>query len=136
MSEHMYPNEVPEESEQLDQLETQRSLEDRGVRDPLDEGWSPPEKPSVLLRYGDHETTLDERLAAEEPEPDPYAENDQEDIDDGEVGRDRAGRLVDPNGGIGPDEEKDLIGSDVGIDSGAASAEEAAMHIVYDDDRY
>ncbi len=54
-------------------------------------------------------------------------------IDDGEVGGERAGRLVDPNQGIGPDVEKDLIGDDVGIDGAAASAEEAAMHIVPDD---
>ena len=49
---------------------------------------------------------------------------------DGEVGDVRAGRLVDPNEGIGDDEDGDLIGEDVGVDSGAASAEEAAMHIV------
>jgi hypothetical protein len=42
---------------------------------------------------------------------------------------------VEPNLGIGPDVEKDLIGQDVGIDAGAASAEEAAMHIV-PDERY
>ena len=54
-------------------------------------------------------------------------------IDDGEVGGERAGRLVDPNQGIGPDVEKHLIGDDVGIDGAAASAEEAAMHIVPDD---
>lgn len=29
---------VPDESEQLDQLETDRSLVDRGLRDPLEEG--------------------------------------------------------------------------------------------------
>src|SRR5918999_374488 len=86
---------------------------------------------------------LDERLAEEEPEPDPYTEPEPEDnltvrdelenIDDGEVGERRAGRLVDPNLGIGPDVDKDLVGEDVGIDGGAASAEEAAMHIVPDD---
>ncbi len=131
-------------SEQLDQdqLQPQTSLNDRGVDDALDEGYSPPEKPSVLLRHGEHES-LDERLAEEEPEPDPYAAPEQEDnltvrdelenLDDGEVGDQRAGRLIDPNQGIGPDVEKDLVGEDVGIDAGAASAEEAAMHIVPDD---
>jgi hypothetical protein len=131
-------------SEQLDQdqLQPQYSLNDRGVEDALDEGYSPPEKPSALLRHGEHES-MDERLAEEEPEPDPYAEPEEEDnltvrdelenLDDGEVGERRAGRLVDPNLGIGPDVEKDLIGQDVGIDAGAASAEEAAMHIVPDD---
>ena len=128
-------------SEQLDQdqLQPQSSLNDRGVEDALDEGYSPPEKPSALLRHGEHES-LDERLAEEDPEPDPYAEPEQEDnltvrdelenLDDGEVGEQRAGRLMDPNQGIGPDVDKDLIGEDVGIDAGAASAEEAAMHIV------
>ena len=57
-----------------------------------------------------------------------------ENIDDGEVGDARAGRLMDPNQGIGPDVDKDLIGQDVGIDAGAASAEEAAMHIVPDNE--
>ena len=118
-------------SEQLDQLEPERSLDDRGVDDPLDEGYSPPEKPSELMRHGEHQT-LDERLAAEEPDANVEAVGGDF-IDDGEVGGDRAGRLVDPNQGIGPDVDKDLIGDDVGIDGAAASAEEAAMHIVPDD---
>ena len=117
-------------SEQLDQLEPERSLDDRGVDDPLDEGYSPPEKPSELLRHGDHQS-LEERLAAEEPDVADDVEGDF--IDDGEVGGERAGRLVDPNQGIGPDVEKELIGDDVGIDGAAASADEAAMHIVPDD---
>ena len=131
-------------SEQLDQdpLQPGYSLNDRGVADALDEGYSPPEKPSVLLREGEHDT-LDARLAEEEPEPDPYAlpveeenltvRDELENLDDGEVGDERAGRLMDPNQGIGPDVDKDLIGQDVGIDAGAASAEEAAMHIVPDE---
>jgi hypothetical protein len=42
---------------------------------------------------------------------------------------------VEPNEGIGPDLESDLVGSDVGIDGAAASAEEAAVHIISDNDR-
>jgi hypothetical protein len=57
-------------------------------------------------------------------------------LDDGEVGDARAGRLVDPDEGLSADREKDLIGEDIGIDGGAASAEEAAMHIVGDDERW
>ena len=129
-----YPNEVPDESEQLDQMEPQRSLVDRGVDDPLDEGYSPPERYSPLIRKGEHET-LDERLEEEIPDPDPNAVQEQEIVDDGEVGQERAGRLVEPNEGIGPDAESDLVGTDVGIDGGAASAEEAAVHIVPNDDR-
>ena len=126
-----YPNEVPDESEQLDQIQPADSLEDRGVDDVLDEGYSPPERYSSLIRDGEHET-LDERLDDEIPEPDPYAPQDEEFVDDGEVGRERAGRLVDLNEGIGPDVEKDLLATDVGIDGAAASAEEAAVHIVPD----
>ena len=141
-----FQNEVPDREEQLDQdqLQPYHSLEDRGVADALDEGYSPPEKPSVLLREGEHET-LDERLSEEIPEPDPYAETEEEEaaddgvsnesdfVDDGEVGDERAGRLMDPNEGIGLDTDKDLIGQDAGIDAGAASAEEAAVHIIPDD---
>lgn len=137
-----FQNEVPDESEQLDQIQPGDSLDDRGVDDILDEGYSPPENYSPLIREGEHET-LDERLAEEIPEQDPYAEPEKEDnltvrdelenIDDGEVGDRRAGRLVSPDEGLGPDIDKDLVGTDVGIDGAAASAEEAAVHIVPDD---
>jgi hypothetical protein len=46
----------------------------------------------------------------------------------------RAGRLVAEDEGAHPDDEEDLVATDVGIDGGAASAEEAAMHVVDDDD--
>jgi hypothetical protein len=135
--------EAPDEIDQLDQdqLQPVNNLDNRGVADFLDEGYSPPEKPSALIREGSHET-LDQRLSEEIPEPDPYAEDEQEDnltvrdelenIDDGEVGDVRAGRLVDPNEGIGPDYDRDLIGEEVGIDGAGASAEEAAVHVVPD----
>ncbi|OEV03210.1 DUF5709 domain-containing protein [Streptomyces oceani] len=42
----------------------------------------------------------------------------------------RAGRLLAPDEGTHPDREKDTVGTDVGIDGGAASAEEAAVHVV------
>jgi len=71
-----YVSDAPDDrSEQLDQdqLQPGYSLNDRGVEDALDEGYSPPEKPSVLLREGEHDT-MDSRLAEEDPEPDPYTE--------------------------------------------------------------
>ncbi len=46
----------------------------------------------------------------------------------------RAGRLVAEDEGAHPDEEADLVARDTGIDGGAATAEEAAMHVVEDDD--
>ena len=50
-------------------------------------------------------------------------------IDD-QVGEDRAGRLVAPDEGAHTDVEDQLNAEDVGIDSAAASAEEAAMHVI------
>jgi len=112
-------------------------VSDRGLREPLDEGYSPPEKWSVAEGYGNTPLeeelgeSLDQRLAQEEPEPDPYeqAELETEDVD-GEVGNARAGRLVDEDEGLGPDEESELIAEDVGIDGAGASAEEAAVHVI------
>ena len=113
-------------------------LGDPTVADELDRGYSPPEKYSAGQGYGntpweeEHRENIDQRIAQEEPEPDPYAETDDDFLEDGEVGDVRAGRLVDTNQRLGEDEEKDLVGDDVGIDDGAASAEEAAMHVVED----
>ena len=46
----------------------------------------------------------------------------------------RAGRLVDEDEGLGPDLEKDLVAEDVGIDGAGASAEEAAVHVIDDEE--
>ena len=129
--------EVPEESEQLDQIQQEDSLNDRGVDDVLDEGLNTPENWSAAER-GEHET-LDQRLAEEEPDVDPYAEEDDdsdhedENALDEELGLDeadeRTGRLVQPDEGLGEDTDKQELAMDVGIDGAGASAEEAAMHI-------
>jgi hypothetical protein len=119
---------------------------DRGLSDPLDEGYSPPEKWSAGQRYGNTPLeeslgeSLDQRLEQEEPEPDPYVVAETEDLDadvdkpDAEVGDLRAGRLVAPDEGAHTDVERDLVAQDVGIDGAAAGAEEAAMHIIDEDE--
>ena len=119
-------------------------VDDRGLPEPLDEGYSPPEKWSAAQGFGNTPLeeqmgeTLDQRLQQEVPEPDPYeqaekeVDPDEEDVDD-EVGDVRAGRLVEPDEGVHVDEEKDLVAEDVGIDGAAASAEEAAVHVIPDD---
>lgn len=126
-----------------DQLQPEDSLVDRGVDDVLDEGYSPPDRPRGT---GDKSTTalgelegetIDERLAQEEPEvwEDAEAERDADILDGpvgGEVGGERAGRLVSPDAGFGEDVDAELVGDDVGIDGAGASAEEAAMHIIED----
>jgi hypothetical protein len=116
-------------------------LGDDEVDEALDTSWSPPERPRGLDAFGTTAAeeaqgeSLDQRLAQEEPDPamdvdllDREAAADN--LDDGEVGDRRAGRLVAPDQGLGADEEKDLVATDAGIDAGAASAEEAAVHVV------
>jgi hypothetical protein len=128
-----------EPSENLDQHQRDDTLLDRGVDDVLDEGYSPAEKWGPGEGFGStadeavQGESLDQRIAQEEPDADPYAYEEEAEVDD-EVGDARSGRLVDPDGGSGLDEEKDLVGDDVGIDGAAASAEEAAVHTLRDEE--
>jgi len=130
------------------QLQPEDTLIDRGVDDALDEGYSPPERPYGRGAFGPCET-MDQKLAEEEPDPAsrinvPFDDAEQQRSDEAEreaefprrreVGRARAGRLVALDGGFGEDAESDLFAEDVGISGGAASAEEAAVHIVEDED--
>lgn len=139
---------VPEQSEQLTQGQPYDTLVDRGVDDALDEGYSPPEQYSSAERFGNtaeemrEGESFEERLRQEEPDVNVMygvdeVTGDEVPVDDdiladGEVGDVRAGRLVDPDAGIGEDVEKDLVGDEVGVDGAGASAEEAAVHIVDD----
>ena len=129
-----------EESENLDQMQQEDTLVDRGVDDILDEGYSPAENWGPGEGFGStpdegvQGENLDQRVSQEEPDSDPYADEDAQAPVDDEVGDARSGRLVDPGEGSGEDTEKDLVGDDVGIDGAAASAEEAAVHVVPDDD--
>jgi hypothetical protein len=88
--------------------------------DPLDQGIAPPDRWSPGEGFGttaeeeEEGESLDQLLAEEEPDPDPYAEDEQE---------------PDGDEGAHPDAEADLVARDVGIDGGAASAEEAAVHV-------
>ncbi|MCZ4602361.1 DUF5709 domain-containing protein [Streptomyces sp. Lzd4kr] len=120
--------------------------EDELGEDVYDAGYSPAERPLGVSEWGltareaaSHED-LTHRLRREVPEPDALAggdglgdtaDTDGELIDD-QVGDERAGRLVadwGADGDVGLDE---YVARDVGIDGGAASAEEAAIHIVPD----
>ena len=128
-------------------LEPQDTLEDLGgVADVLDTGWSPAERPWAVTDWGTTEREelagegLAGRLAREVPEQrqdegdglGDVSDTDGELIDD-EVGGRRAGRLVETVERWG-DVEPELYALDVGIDSGAASAEEGAVHVVPEDD--
>jgi hypothetical protein len=119
--------------------------------DPLDRGVAAPQRWSAAIRRGSTAAgeSLDELLAEEEPDvagewdDEPAGgPGDDEDASDEDVdglllddGPDpRAGRLVAEDEGAHPDEEADLVARDTGIDGGGATAEEAAMHVVDDDD--
>ena len=93
--------------------------------------------------------SMEQMLAEEEPDPAsrinaPLDKDEQQRSDEaereaefprrGEVGRVRAGRLVAPDRGFGEDTEAELVADDVGISGGAASAEEAAVHIIDDEE--
>ncbi|MER6562504.1 DUF5709 domain-containing protein [Streptomyces sp. NPDC001027] len=132
-----------EEQEDGAPLDLQDAVDERTYDDALDEGYSPPEKPLGVTRYGttaaeQHDgESLDRRLAQEVPDVSAPAGDGVGDLPGGEgepvdpeAGDRRAGRLVAPDEGAHPDAVKEEIAEDVGIDGGAASAEEAAVHIV------
>ncbi|WP_310963450.1 DUF5709 domain-containing protein [Nocardioides terrisoli] len=111
-----------------DQLQPEDTLDDRGVEDVLDEGYSPPDREP---RISDGPETLDERLADEEPEVwDQQPDEGAEDLDDNEVGDRRAGRLMAPDEGRHEDIDSEMYAEDEGIDGAGASAEEAAVHVI------
>lgn len=142
----VYQPDASDQREDTGLLDAEDTLESDGVDDPLDRGWSPPERPWAVEHTGvtaaerREGETLNQRLAEELPDlvpPDGDGLGDTEGTDgellDNEVGAMRSGRLVAPDEGAHEDEESALVATDVGIDGAAASAEEAAMHIVDED---
>jgi hypothetical protein len=124
-------------------LDASDTLDDDRVSDPLDVGISAADRWHGANRFGTTAAEqragepLDLRLAEEEPDVDPYAgvgtysdsgEDEDESTRRGYDREPRAGRLVaeDDRGAV------DAVADDVGIDGGAASAEEAAVHVVDD----
>src|SRR5579871_6280777 len=135
------PDEVRRESQDLQDFETQDasdSLDGNPGDDPLDRGVAPPERWSAGMRFGttaeeqEEGESLDQHLSEEIPDPsaDPDAADDEpaEDTSDDEEATDeyvdglllddgpdpRAGRLVAEDEGSHPDDEEDLVATDVG----------------------
>ena len=152
------PDETRHESADLEDYEVEDASDtltgDPGD-DPLDRGVVTPERWSAGMRFGTTAgeqqggESLDDLLAEEEPEtPSDLDDEDPEDVagdpdaaeedldglllDDGPDPR--AGRLVAEDEGAHADTEADLVANDAGIDGGAATAEEAAVHVVQEDD--
>ncbi|MDQ0983062.1 DUF5709 domain-containing protein [Streptomyces sp. V2I9] len=128
-----------------DDLDLENTLGERDLDDQLDEGYSPPERPLGVDKFGTtgaeerRGESLDQRLAREVDDVEPPvgdgagdpAGGDGEPVEGSERAL-RAGRLSavdDPTG-----RETDVFARDVGIDGGAASAEEAAVHVTDEDE--
>ncbi|MEU9749457.1 MULTISPECIES: DUF5709 domain-containing protein [Streptomyces] len=129
-----------------DDLDLENVIDERDLDDMMTEGYSPPEHPLGVNKYGvtgeeqRAGETLDQRLAQEAPEVRPETGDGVGDVPGGEgepvdteTGDARAGRLeaVDD---IAPRRHSHVGARDVGIDGGAASAEEAAVHIADDEE--
>ncbi|MFH7599772.1 DUF5709 domain-containing protein [Streptomyces racemochromogenes] len=142
------------------QPDMENALDEPDLDETLDTGYSPPGRPLGATRHGTTAgerhagETLDQRLAQEEPEPDgtdaalgseaaPGEDLDgargsgggDEDMsrdphgDASTAGRDRAGRMAPAEEGP-PVRHISVLARDAGINGGAASAEEAAVHVV------
>ncbi len=144
-----------EEQEDAAPLDLEDALQEDDYDDVLDKGYSPPERPLGVDRTGTTAAeqrrgeSLDEHLAEEVPDvgadtgadggPDTGAADgigdapgtDGEPLDP-EAGGPRSGRLTDPDQGNAMTTDDDLQAESVGIDGGAATAEEAAVHVVED----
>jgi len=118
--------------------------------DPLDQGIAPPDRWSAGEGFGttapeeQEGESLDQLLAEEEPDAEADSDEDEDegegedlradDLWDDDEPEPRSGRLVADDEGAHADDEDELVAHDVGIDGGAASAEEAAVHVLNDDD--
>jgi hypothetical protein len=125
-----------------DDLDLENVIGERDLDDMMAEGYSPPERPLGVDKYGttgaeqNEGESLDERLAQEMPDVEPPEGDGIGDLVGGEgepidreVGTVPAGRLTPPDDPA-PGRPTDVLARDVGIDGGAASAEEAAMHVM------
>jgi hypothetical protein len=137
--------ELPYADEELPEddgvLQPDESLEtDDLSQDPLDtglavpDGWSPAEQFGTTRSDARTGESLERRLAEEEPEA---CADDQLDPGTtwpaGSTAEPRAGRLVAGDEGSGPTTESEVLAHEVGVDAGAAGAEEEAVHLIPDE---
>lgn len=137
--------------EVLDSLDT---LSGAPGDDPLDRGLATPERWSAAMKFGSTaeeqqvRASLDRQLGWEDPDDGPDSADQRPDgvswdqnATDGDIrGGDgagpRTGRLVRAydEGAAYLTWETDTVARDIGIDGGGASAEEAALHVLPDED--
>ena len=120
-----------DDAEYLDQAETLTG-EGAELDEPLDTSYSPPDNSPVATRFGNTAAeqaegeSLDQRLAQEVPDI------TADDVTD--EAAPRAGRLIAPDEGAHEDLEAAPVAFDAGKAGSAATAEEAAMHVVDEDE--
>lgn len=149
-----------EDLEDYDVLDSTDTLDGPPGDDPLDRGVAPPEHWSAAMRYGmtageqEEGESLDRLLAEEEPDVAADLDDDRaeesdwdENATEPDVARYTGDALTDPRAGrlvsavTDAYEEGDaylavrdeLVARDAGIDGGAATAEEAAIHVSDDE---
>jgi len=154
------PDETRHEAQDLKDFTVQEPSDSliQEADSPVERDVATPEHWSAGMKFGDtaeeqrEGESLDQLLAKEEPDPALEFDDDLDDeLDESAADQDaadeyvdglllddgpdpRAGRLVAEDEGAHPATEADLVARDAGIDGGAASAEEAAVHVVEDDD--
>jgi hypothetical protein len=142
-------DDVPEDEGVLQPADTLET--DDLDEDPLDTGISPRERHPASEGFGvtfaeaQAGETLDQRLAQEEPDvsglgkavdpadPDPDFEEDEFAYGDAPE-QPRTGRLLAGDEGAHSTSDPNYFVRDVGVDGGAAGAEEAAVHLIEDDE--
>lgn len=146
MGDEVYQPTGDGEEQDATPLDMEDALDEDDYDDILDKGYSAPERPFAVSSTGTTAAeqregeSLDERLAEEVPDTAPEAAGDgygdSQDTEgepvDPEAGSRRAGRLLAPDQGLERPVEGSGVAQDVGIDGAAASAEEAAVHVVDD----
>lgn len=152
------PDSGKHESQDLEDYETRDAsdtLEGKPGDDPLDRGVAAPDRWSAGMRdawQGNEDAeSLDELLAEEEPDEtaDPGADDLDENAAEGDVSRFERDAGPDPRAGrlVATDEDTDDVSDtlldweatevarDEGADGGGATAEEAAVHVIGEDDQ-
>jgi hypothetical protein len=135
-SDDLYGDSVYEGGDAVEDAENLDPAENLTGDDPdeiMQTGYDPPDREPYNLRHVPtpfeeaQGESLDQRLSEEEPE---ISEADLDRADEAP----RAGRLLAPDEGGPFDEEKDEVAEDVGPAGYASSAEEAAVHVVTEDE--
>jgi hypothetical protein len=146
------PDERRHESSDLEDyevLDSSDTLDGAPGDDPLDRGVATPERWSAAMKFGstaeeqEEGESLDQLLAEEEPDIGTDPDEDLPDRDwdenatDEDIIRLAADEGADPRAGrlVNDDEDwtvadPDLVAYDSGVDGGGATAEEAAVHVV------